>query len=141
MGAFSMTAPGRLSLGLTGAIRTARLPPGLARQGPRAGYATVSPSAQDNADDLSARLWKNYNINLRHAFLQTQGKFDSKKQAFFTAPIGQSGIPAGGVITAPYTNWGVHEIADQLLDVNNPVFSAGTGRYFDRQSRYVFDDV
>jgi hypothetical protein len=132
MATLTLAAPRRLNLRLAS---SSRLPLSHTRNVLRAGYATASPSAKDTADKLTTDLWKNYNVNLRHAFLQNSGKFDSKKQAFFTAPIGVMGIPAGGNITAPYTNFGIYNVADSLLDVNNPVFTAGTGSYIDRQMR------
>lgn len=100
------------------------------------GYAApAKPTGSTGVSGLDADLWKSYNAGLRN-FVFSGNKLNPKTQAFFTAPVGTMGIPAGQNIPQPITNSALYQVADSLLDTNSPVFTPGNaGSYVDRQLR------
>ncbi|PNP83780.1 hypothetical protein FNYG_02468 [Fusarium nygamai] len=75
--------------------------------------------------------------DLRKAYtkaLQTKffSNLDTKNEIFYAAPIGMMGIPAGANIPQEITNKGVYDIGDAVMQLDAPVFDAGSKKYSQR---------
>ncbi|KAF5596838.1 hypothetical protein FPANT_4240 [Fusarium pseudoanthophilum] len=74
-------------------------------------------------------LWKAYTKALQTKFFSN---LDSKNEIFYAAPIGMMGIPAGANISQEITNKGVYDIGDAVMQLDAPVFDAGSKKYSQR---------
>ncbi|KAG5758281.1 hypothetical protein H9Q72_013586 [Fusarium xylarioides] len=74
-------------------------------------------------------LWKAYTKALQTKFFSN---LDTKNEIFCAAPIGVMGIPAGGNIPQEITNKGVYDIGDVVMQLEAPVFEAGSKKYSQR---------
>ncbi|KAF5549308.1 hypothetical protein FMEXI_4295 [Fusarium mexicanum] len=82
------------------------------------------PSSKQDED-----LWKAYAKALQARFFTN---LDTKNEIFYAAPIGMMGIPGGNNIPQEITNKGVYDIGDVLLQLDRPVFAAGSQKYSQR---------
>ncbi|KAF5591456.1 hypothetical protein FPCIR_6099 [Fusarium pseudocircinatum] len=74
-------------------------------------------------------LWKAYTKALQTKFFSN---LDTKNEIFYAAPIGLMGIPAGANISQKITNKGVYDIGDVVMQLDAPVFDAGSRKYSQR---------
>ncbi|KAF5636177.1 hypothetical protein F52700_5491 [Fusarium sp. NRRL 52700] len=74
-------------------------------------------------------LWKAYAKALQARFFSN---LDTKNEIFYAAPIGRMGIPGGDNIPQEIINKGVYDIGDVLLQLDRPVFAAGSKKYTQR---------
>ena len=80
------------------------------------GVGALSPGAQKNVDDL---FWLNYG----RAIMKAAQFTPSENNPFFIGGATQKGPPAGSNIPEEYTNLGLHEIANGLLNDSSPFYT------------------
>jgi hypothetical protein len=89
--------------------------PVLGSSGP-SGVGALSPTAQDNVDNL---FWLNYG----RAIMKVVGVDTSGDNAFFLGSAAQKGPIAGDNIPEEYTNKGLHDIGNNLLNDSSIFYS------------------
>ncbi|KAI1049698.1 hypothetical protein LB505_011865 [Fusarium chuoi] len=91
---------------------------------PRPSRARLPPFSKQDED-----LWKAYTKALQTKFFSN---LDTNNELFYAAPIATMGIPAGNNIPQEITNKGAYDIGDVVMQLDAPVFTAGSKKYSQR---------
>jgi hypothetical protein len=103
----------------TATPRATKKPNPFAVVGPSFGVGALSPTAQNNVDNL---FWLNYG----RMIMQLAGIHPSDNNAFFLGSSTQRGPLAGDGIPEEYTNQGLHDLGNNLLNDSSIFYSPST---------------
>ena len=82
-----------------------------------------------------ADLWKVYACKLSEIVLQGQQLGPDNR--LYLPFLNQAGPLAGDSVPIPVTNFGVHDVGDTLVNVDNPLYTSSNEGYAQRCQRYL----
>ena len=82
-----------------------------------------------------ADLWKVYACRLKEIALQGQDLGPDNR--IYLPLLNEATILAGDHVPTPVTNYGVHQVGDTLVSVDNPLYTSSNEGYAQRCQKYL----